>query len=185
MSAPANMLRKAPVPAWVITPGTITNTDEAGVMADKVSSNTPIKRMLRFNGFFFCACATLASAKIRSTPIERLVGKLIQRRPSFNRNEGSAFEHLQRYFMHALVARHHDAAAGLRRTILPRRDDTAGADNDRDQRHDVVRLDLGLDDEVDLARRQHAIGIAIAAVTREFDRVLDAHKIGAVRFVHQ
>jgi hypothetical protein len=60
------MLRNAPVPACVITPGTITNTDDAGVMADKVSNSTPIKRMLRFNARGFLFCATVASAKIQS-----------------------------------------------------------------------------------------------------------------------
>ena len=50
---------------------------------------------------------------------------------------------------------------------------------------DVVRLELGLDDEVDLAGRQHAIGVAIAAVARELHLLLDACRMPRGRLVHQ
>jgi len=43
------MLRNAPVPACWMTPGTITNTDEAGVTDESVSSSVPITRMLRLS----------------------------------------------------------------------------------------------------------------------------------------
>ena len=43
-------------------------------------------------------------------------------------------------------------------------DAAAGAFDDRDQRDDVVGLQPGLDDQVDMARGDHAIGVAIAAV---------------------
>ena len=46
--------------------------------------------------------------------------------------------------------------------------------------HDVVGLELGLDDEVDMPGREHAIGVAIAAVAREPHRALDACEGGAV-----
>ena len=48
-SAATSMLRKAPVPACEITPGTITKTDEAGVTDDSVRRSAPITRMLRFS----------------------------------------------------------------------------------------------------------------------------------------
>ena len=35
------------------------------------------------------------------------------------------------------------------------------------ERDDVVRLEVGLDDEIDEARRERAIGVAVAAVARE------------------
>jgi hypothetical protein len=45
----------------VITPGTITNTEEAGVTAESVSSSVPITRMLRFNALgFLCPVAILS-----------------------------------------------------------------------------------------------------------------------------
>ena len=56
------------------------------------------------------------------------------------------------------------APAERRRTAVPRRHDRAGAGEDRDQRQDVVGLQFGLDHEVDMAGRQHAIGITVAAI---------------------
>ena len=43
-------------------------------------------------------------------------------------------QHLHRRRMHAPVAGGDDAAAGLRRAVLPGGDDAAGAGDDRDQR---------------------------------------------------
>ncbi len=57
------MLIRAPVPAWEITSGTPMNTDEAGVTPDRVSSSTPITRMLRFRG----AGIFTASASVRGS----------------------------------------------------------------------------------------------------------------------
>ena len=86
--------------------------------------------------------------------------------------------------MHALVARRNDAAAALRGRAFPRRDDAAGAGDDRDQRHNVVRLDLGFDDEVDVARRQHAIGVTVAAVARQLGGLFDFAELRAVGLVN-
>ena len=61
----------------------------------------------------------------------------------------------------------------------------AGAGDDRHQREHVVGLELGLDDEIDVAGRQHAIGIAVAAVAREPHRFLDPAEGLAVGVVHQ
>ena len=87
--------------------------------------------------------------------------------------------------MHALVAGDDDAAALLRRAVLPGGDDAAGAGDDRDHRHDVVGLDLGLDHQIDQPGRQHAIGVAVAAVARELDLVFHPAESGAVGLVHQ
>jgi lysophospholipase len=56
---------------------------------------------------------------------------------------------------------------------VPGRHDAAGSLDDRDQRHDVVGLEAGLDHEIDMAGGQHAIGVAIAAVARQAGDALD------------
>src|SRR5215510_9203763 len=66
--------------------------------------------------------------------------------------------------VHALVARDHDTPAALGAAAVPCRDDAAGASDDRYERNDVVGFQLGLDHEIDVAGREHAIGVAIAAV---------------------
>ena len=71
---------------------------------------------------------------------------------------------LDRLRVHARVAGGDDAAALGRRLAVPGRDAPAGALDDRHQRDDVVGLEAGLDDEVDEARRQQAIAVAVAAV---------------------
>ncbi len=78
-----------------------------------------------------------------------------------------------------------NAAGILRRTILPGRNDTAGTDNDRNERDDIVRFYFRLDDEIDLPRRQHAVSITIPAVAGEPDLVLDLLKNCAVGRAHQ
>src|SRR5262249_40136119 len=83
-----------------------------------------------------------------------------------------AAQDFQRCLMDAFVAGHDDATPALCRAIFPRRNDATRAGNDRDERYNVVWLDLSLDDQIDQARRQHAIGIAIAAVARELHLVL-------------
>src|SRR3569832_2454995 len=50
MKAAAIMEMSAPVPAWAITSGTITNTDEAGVAADRARNSPPRSFMLRPSG---------------------------------------------------------------------------------------------------------------------------------------
>ena len=61
------------------------------------------------------------------------------------------------------VAGRDDVAAVERRSPLPVRHDAAGAFEDRDQRHDVVRLQLALDDEIDEPGREHRVVVAVAA----------------------
>ena len=87
--------------------------------------------------------------------------------------------------MHALVAGRDDAAAALRRVAssqvvtMPPAPAMIGMSGD-----DVVGLELGFDDEIDMARRQHAVGVAVAAVAREPHRVLDLAEGRAVlRFI--
>src|SRR5215475_6244078 len=72
----------------------------------------------------------------------------------------SCIEQLQRRLVHAGIAGRDDAAAVLRCLAFPVGDDAAGPRDDRDQGGDVVRLELGLDHEVEMAGREHAIRIA-------------------------
>ncbi len=60
-----------------------------------------------------------------------------------------------------------------RPAAVPRREPAAGALDDRDQRDNVVGLEAGLDDDVDVAGGDHAIGVAVAAVAGEADALLD------------
>ena len=52
-------------------------------------------------------------------------------------------------------------------------DHAAGALDDRDQRQDVEILQPGLDHEVDLAEREQAIIVAVAAEASQADGALD------------
>ena len=76
--------------------------------------------------------------------------------------------------MQAGVAGSEDAAALSRVAAIPGRDHAAGALDDRDQRQDVEVLEPGLDHEVDLAEREQAIIVAVAAEASQpygaFDR---------------
>ena len=49
----------------------------------------------------------------------------------------------------------------------------------------VVRLELGLDDEIDVPGSEHAIGVTIAAIARQPHRLLDAAETSPVGLVHQ
>ena len=80
-----------------------------------------------------------------------------------------------------LVAGGDDAAAVMRPAVFPGGHDAAGAFDDRDQRQHVVRLKLGLDDEIDMAGGEHAIGIAIAAIARQPHRLLNPAETAAGR----
>src|SRR5271170_7941896 len=64
------------------------------------------------------------------------------------------------------VAGGDDASALFPRIAGPGGDDAPGAGDDRNQGRDVMGLELGLDDEIDEAGGEHAIGVAVAAVTR-------------------
>ena len=48
-----------------------------------------------------------------------------------------------------------------------------------------MRLEFGLDHEIDVAGGEHAIGVAIAAVARQPHRLLDPGKGATVGIVHQ
>ena len=50
---------------------------------------------------------------------------------------------------------------------------------------DVVRLELGLDHQIDMAGGEHAIGVAIAAIARQPHRLFDPAETAAVGLVHQ
>src|SRR5215216_1830148 len=94
-------------------------------------------------------------------------------------------QELQRGLVHAGVAGGDDAAAAMGGLALPVGDDAAGAGDDRDQCGDVVRLEFGLDHEVEMAGRQHAVGIAVTAIARQLYRTLDPAENLAVGGVHQ
>ena len=87
--------------------------------------------------------------------------------------------------MHARIAGGDDAAAALGGLAVPGGDDAAGAGDDRNQRRDIVGLQLGLDHEIEMAGGEHAVGIAVAAIARQPHRVLDPAEGGAVGGVHQ
>jgi lysophospholipase len=97
-----------------------------------------------------------------------LIGKAIGDTVRANNERGTlarhSLERLQRRRVHALVSGRDDASAGMRRAALPGGDDPAGTGDDWHQRKHVVGLELRFDDEIDVARRQHAIGVAVAAV---------------------
>src|SRR5262245_44005050 len=69
--------------------------------------------------------------------------------------------------VHIAAARDQDVAAVQRRLALPIGDHAARALEDRDQRHDVVRFQLTLDDEIEIAGRDHRIVVAVATETRQ------------------
>src|ERR1700738_4909079 len=68
----------------------------------------------------------------------------------------STVEQLERRFVDARIAGRDDAAAALRGLAFPGRHHAAGSGDDRDQRSNVVRFQFGLDDEIEMAGRQHA-----------------------------
>src|SRR6185437_5232011 len=63
--AATSMLRNAPEPAWEITPGTITKTDEAGVTEESVNSSAPNTRMVRFSARDFAGPDGFAAVELR------------------------------------------------------------------------------------------------------------------------
>jgi lysophospholipase len=92
------------------------------------------------------------SAETETTPASALVGE-----------EG---EHL---VVQPAVAGGDDAAAVDGAAAVPGGDDTAGTLDHRDQGDDVVGLQPGLDDHVDEAGRDHAVGVAVDPVARQPD----------------
>ena len=54
--------------------------------------------------------------------------------------------------MHALVACRDDAPARVRDAAFPGGDDAAGTGDDRHEREDVIRLELDIDHQIDMAR---------------------------------
>src|SRR5262249_20000010 len=110
---------------------------------------------------------------------------VMARRTEGVRRVSLSVEQLQRRLMYTAIAGRNDAAAVLRTLALPIGDNAAGPGDDRDQRGDVVGLELGLDHEVEMAGREHAVGVAIAAIARQFYCALDATEDGAVGIIHQ
>src|SRR3954471_6453263 len=92
---------------------------------------------------------------------------LLCRYPLSTHSASLAVEQFQGCLVHAGVARRNDTAAVLRGLAFPGGDDAAGAGDDRYQRGDVVGFQFSLDDEIEVAGREHAIGVAVAAVARE------------------
>src|SRR5438132_1389751 len=87
--------------------------------------------------------------------------------------------------MHALVARRDDASARVRGAAFPGGDDASSADDDRHEGKHVVRLELRLDYQIDVARRQHAIGVAIPSIAREPHGSLNPPENFAIARIHQ
>src|SRR5579872_970807 len=94
-------------------------------------------------------------------------------------------EQLERRFVCARVAGGDNTAAALRGLAFPGGDDAARAGNDRNVRGDVVGLEFGLDDEIEMAGGEHAVGVAVAAITVEPHLSGNAIERGAVGLVHQ
>src|SRR3954447_16379498 len=82
-------------------------------------------------------------------------------------------EQLHCRFMHARIAGCDNAAAALSGLAVPSGDDAAGAGDDRNQSRNVVGFQFGLDDEIEMAGSEHAVGIAIAAIARQPHALLD------------
>lgn len=78
-------------------------------------------------------------------------------------------ETLQHDLVQAGIAGSDDAAAVDGAAAVPGGDDAAGALDHRDQGHDVVGLQPGLDHHVDEAGGDHAVGVAVDPVARQPD----------------
>src|SRR5262249_25143663 len=87
--------------------------------------------------------------------------------------------------MYALVACRDNASALRGGAAFPVRDDATCALDDRDQRNDVMRLQAGIDNEIGEACRDHAIGVAIAAIAREASVLLDFRELLTLFIGHQ
>src|SRR5215472_8958565 len=68
--------------------------------------------------------------------------------------------------VYPLVARGDDAAPLCRRPAVPGGDEAACGLDEGDERDDIVGLEAGLHDQIDAARRQQAIAVAITAIAR-------------------
>ncbi len=80
-----------------------------------------------------------------------------------------AGEEPQDLFVQPAITAGDDTAAVDGAAAVPVGDDAAGALDHRDQRDDVVGLQPGLDDHVDEAAGDHAVGVAVDPVTRQTD----------------
>lgn len=69
--------------------------------------------------------------------------------------------------MQCVVAAGHYRSAMVGGTAISGAYHSTGSFNDRNQCLHIVRLETRLDDDIDKARRQHAIGIAVAAPTHQ------------------
>ena len=81
-------------------------------------------------------------------------------------------QQLQRLRVNARIAGRDDCAALGCVAAVPRGDDAARALNNGNQRHNIVRLQAGFDNQIGLAQGQLAIGVTIAAITRQPDFLL-------------
>src|SRR5262249_37389221 len=115
----------------------------------------------------------------RSTP------SCLARRCSVRSGKTLALKQFERGGVDALVAGRDDAAATIGLAIVPGGDDAAGAADDGHQWEHVVRLEFGLDHEVDVAGGEHAIGVAVSAIAREPHRLLDLAEQAAIGAVHE
>src|SRR6478672_1606110 len=79
--------------------------------------------------------------------VDDLVGEPVSPSP----DHVLAIEQFEGGGMDARIARCHDATGFLSRLVLPGRYHAAGAGHDRDQRHHVMRLQFGFDDQIDEA----------------------------------
>src|SRR5690242_16420378 len=112
---------------------------------------------ISFIGLDGNSCAVASAGRRKSvSPVSSLPMILIEASPDGSR---STVEYLHRRFVHPRIAGRDDAAAVLRGLAIPGGDDAAGAGDDRDQGRDIVGLQLGLDHEVEVAGRQHAVGV--------------------------
>ena len=87
-------------------------------------------------------------------------------------------EQLHRLLVQARIAGGEDAAAPARVAALPGRDHASGALDDRDQRQDVEILEPSLDHEVDLAKSEQAVIVAVAAEAPQAYGLGDAREAG-------
>src|SRR5487761_1557886 len=99
-------------------------------------------------------------------------GRPLRAGPVGSQRRKLSSQQFHRLSVHAPVARRDDAAAAMRPAVVPGGDDAARAFDDRNEREHIVWLEFGLDEKIDMAGGEHAIGVAIAAIARQLHRLL-------------